>query len=59
MLLNSVRTQYFQPNAIVHHEDSEMEFMAVIFVGSVNYTTSRNKKITKIKNDVIMTQAFY
>ena len=35
-----------------------MEFMAVIFVGSVSYE-HKNKRVTKIKNDVIMTQAFY
>ena len=32
--------------------------MAVIFVGSVSYE-HKNKRITKLKNDVIMTQAFY
>ena len=32
--------------------------MAVIFVGSVCFH-HKNKKITKTKNDVIMTQAFY
>lgn len=35
-----------------------MQFMAVIFVGSVSYH-HKNVKITKLKNDVIMTEAFY
>lgn len=35
-----------------------MEFMAIIYVGStVHY--KNNKKIVNIKNDVIMTEAFY
>lgn len=58
ILLNSVRTQYYQPNSTIHHEENDMEFMAVIFVGSVSYE-HKNKRITKLKNDVIMTQAFY
>lgn len=34
--------------------------MAVIFVGSVSYTDKNtSNKISKTKNDVIMTEAFY
>lgn len=58
ILLNSVRTKYFQPGSTIHSEDHPMEFMAVIFVGAVSFT-DRGKRVTKIKNDVIMTQAFY
>ena len=32
--------------------------MAVIFIGSVQYN-NENQKVTKMKNDVIFTQAFY
>lgn len=35
-----------------------MQFMAVIFVGSVYYE-HKGVKIRKIKNDVIMAEAFY
>jgi hypothetical protein len=35
-----------------------MQFMAVIFIGSVTYE-EKNVEVTKIKNDVIMTEAFY
>lgn len=42
----------------MHSGEEQMEFMAVIFIGSVSYE-ERNTEVTKIKNDVIMTEAFY
>jgi hypothetical protein len=35
IFLNNIKTMYFPANAIVHHHNKVLEFMAVIFVGSV------------------------
>ena len=35
LILDHISTQYYKNHEIIHHDQNEMDFMAVIFVGSV------------------------
>jgi hypothetical protein len=57
-ILTEIRTKSYQTGDIIHDESTNMKFMAVIFVGSVEFT--KNKKVyRKERNEILMSQAFY
>lgn len=57
-ILYEIRTKSYRPGDIIHDEKNEMRFMAVIFVGAIEFT--KNKKVyRKERNDILMSQAFY
>jgi hypothetical protein len=40
-ILTEIRTKRYQPGDIVHDENQEISFMAVVFVGCVEFTKGR------------------
>ena len=56
IILSQLKTLYFKPGECVHNEGAP-EFMAVIFVGAVQWKSDK-KVIVKEKNEVILSDAF-
>lgn len=46
LILDNITTKYFKAGQIVHHEDKAPSFMAVIYIGEVEY---HDKKKTVVQ----------
>lgn len=57
-VLAEIKTKTYHAGDVIHDENTEIKFMAVVFVGSVEFT--KNKKVyKKERNEIVMSQAFY
>lgn len=37
LILNNIKTKYYHTHDVIHEEEEEIQFMAVVFIGSVQF----------------------